>query len=71
MGRLQATQIVRIYHDPPICKQPEGRAILHEMIRTDDGDGLSLWLVRFVDETDARIMGDPEVIRCINANHIT
>jgi len=70
MTKLQPSQIVHIYHDPLTCQKAEGRAILHKMIRPDEGDGLSLWLVRFVDETDAWIMGDPTVIRCVNAKHI-
>jgi hypothetical protein len=52
---------VVVYEDPITCLRREGTAKLIEQFRPDEGDGLSMWYVRFGDE--------PEVMRTINAAH--
>lgn len=62
--RLAIGKTVMIYHDPISCEQPEGRAKLMREQRPDEGDGLSLWLVKFVGYDC-----DPLCLRTINARH--
>ena len=53
---------VRVYEDPITCTRLEGVAHLVEQVRPDEGDGLSMWIVRFGREAS--------VFRTINAAHI-
>lgn len=49
---LQEGQAVSIYQDPITQKDFEGKAILVEQYRPDEGDGLSMWVVKFEDEPE-------------------
>lgn len=62
--RLAKGRIVTIYDDPITCQQREGRARLVREHRPDEGDGLSLWLVKFVGYDC-----DPVCLRTVNAQH--
>lgn len=47
---MQDGDEVTIYDDPLTQTKLEGKAVLRELVRPDYGDGLSLWLVEFLDE---------------------
>lgn len=47
---MQRGDIVTIYQDPVTQKNPEGQARLTRLIAPDDGDGMSRWVVRFLDD---------------------
>jgi len=42
---------VMIYEDPITRQKPEGIATLVENYKPDIGDGLSIWVVRFKDDS--------------------
>jgi len=48
MIKLCVGEVVQVYQKPVSGEEPEGRAVLLEMVREDEGDGLSMWYVRFV-----------------------
>jgi hypothetical protein len=52
MTTLQKDQTVEIYQDPITQKDFEGKAVLVREYRPDEGDGLSMWVVRFKDEPE-------------------
>ena len=43
-------KIVNIYQDPITQSNLEGEAKLIKEYRPDEGDGLSMWIVEFLDE---------------------
>jgi hypothetical protein len=47
---MKTGDVVMIYEDPITKQKPEGAATLAEQVREDDGDGLSMWAVKFIDE---------------------
>ena len=47
---LTPGKVVNIYEDPVTCRRFEGEATLLDSHRPDDGDGLSLWTVKFLDD---------------------
>ena len=49
---MERGDTVMIYHDPVTRQESEGKAILHEELRPDCGDGLSLWDVIFYDDIE-------------------
>jgi hypothetical protein len=50
MEKLEQGQIVEIYQDPITQADLEGKALLVEEHRPDEGDGLVMWVVEFEDE---------------------
>lgn len=47
---MKKGQTVTIYEDPITCQKAEGKARLIELVRQDEGDGLTMWRVKFVDD---------------------
>jgi hypothetical protein len=47
---MKPGDIVTIYCDPLTRESIEGRAKLLEIYRPNDGDGLSMWIVEFIDD---------------------
>ena len=46
---LKAGQVVRVFDNPITGDGLEGKAQLIEQSHHDDGDGLSIWFVEFLD----------------------
>jgi len=44
---FESGQTVNIYQKPLTGEKYEGRAMLVEQYRPDEGDGLSMWIVQF------------------------
>ncbi len=47
---MKPNDIVTIYQKPLTFEDREGDAILIRQYRSDDGDGISQWIVKFLDE---------------------
>lgn len=50
MEKYTRGAITTIYTDPITKRNPEGEARLIRRIRRDEGDGLEMWEVRFLNE---------------------
>ena len=48
--RMKPNDIVEVYEDPITKERPEGKARLVKEYRPDYGDGLSMWVVVFLDD---------------------
>jgi hypothetical protein len=60
---MQEGDEVMIYYNPRLYQVAEGFAVLRKLLRADEGDGLSSWLVEYIDEPGAlydRVVYDPE-----------
>jgi len=62
---MTAGMMVDIYQDPITGKEFEGRAQLIAQKQEDTGDGLSMWVVIFLDEPDNEYL---RTVNVANAN---